>query len=103
MIMKLPKSELAWRLAHYLEAGIEPPARCISNPSLTEGEMMSADEIEEFIKDSVATLRILADKQSPRFPDVADIFRADLAYLVKVGSLDEAEYNELTNDANLRF
>ena len=101
--MKQPKSELAWRLSDYHAAGVEPPTRCVSNPSLTEGEMMTLDEIEEFIKDSIATLRILSDKHSPRLQDVTDTFRADLAYLVKVGSLDQAEYNDLTNDANLRF
>ncbi|HEX3082242.1 MAG TPA: hypothetical protein VHQ86_03230 [Candidatus Saccharimonadia bacterium] len=101
--MKASKSELAWRLADYKKAGLEPPMRCISNPDLSEGEMMTADEVEEFIKDSIATLRILADKKSPRFDEIAASYKADLAYLVEVGSVDEAEYNDLTNDANLRF
>ncbi len=98
-----PQSELAWRLSDYLAAGIEPPARIISNPDLTEGEMMTADEIEEFIKDSIATLLILFDKHSPRYADLVAIYRADLAYLATVGSLNDDTYEELTSDDNLHF
>jgi hypothetical protein len=98
-----PKSELAWNLSDYEAAGQEPPARVRSNPELTEGEMMSAEEVEEFIKDSIATLRILADKKSPRYNELVEIFRADMAYLVEVGSLDEDDYNGLTESSNLHF
>jgi uncharacterized protein with ATP-grasp and redox domains len=101
--MTRPVSELAWVLADYLEAGIEPPARIVSNPELTEGVMMTADEVEEFIKDSIATLRILADKGSARLEDLTEMYQADLAYLVEVGSLGEDDYNELTSPDNLRF
>lgn len=101
--MTRPESELAWVLADYREAGVEAPARCVSNPELTEGEMMSADEVEEFIKDSIATLRILADRHSPRLDEVTASYKADLAYLVEVGSLGEDDYNELVHSDNLRF
>lgn len=97
------RSELSWKLKDYEQAGVEPPARIVSTPDLTEGEMMTADEVEEFIKDSIATLRILSDKGSPRFEAVADMYRADLAYLVNVGSLDQEDYNDLVHPDNLRF
>src|SRR5437879_994358 len=95
--MNRPKSELAWRLADYEAAGVEAPARIASNPERTEGEMMTAEEIEEFIKDSIATLRILADKGSDRLAMLTEQYIADLTYLLKVGSLDEDEYNDLVN------
>lgn len=98
-----PRSELSWRLADYDAAGIEAPKRIISNPELTEGEMMTADEVAEYIKDSMATLRILADKNSDRYHELVDAYRADLAYLVEVGSLDEDHYNDVTHESNLRF
>ena len=99
----MTNSELSWRLSDFRDAGVEPPARCVSNPDLTEGEMMSADEVEQFVKDSVATLRILADKKSPRLADITASFHADLAYLLKVGSLSEDDYNDLTSPDNLHF
>jgi hypothetical protein len=101
--MNLPASELAWRLADYLEAGVEPPSRCVSTPGLTEGEMMTTDEVEQFIIDSIATLRILSDHDSPRVDEVITNYQADLAYLLEVGSLTENDYNELIRPDNLQF
>jgi hypothetical protein len=65
--------------------------------------MMSDDEISEFIKDSIATLRILSDHHSNRFEAVAAAFKADLKYLVSLGRLDDDDYNDFTHDNNLRF
>lgn len=99
----MDKSELAWILADYIAAGQEPPARIISNPDSTEGEMMLEEEVEEYIKDSIATLRILSDKQSPRYADIRAAFVTDLAYLVSLGRISDDDYNELTHPDNLRF
>lgn len=97
------KSELAWKLKDYTAEGAEPPARIASNPDMTEGEMMTDDEIEEFMKDSIATLRILSDKQSPRFDDILENYQADLRYLADLGRISDDDYNELTHPDNLRF
>jgi hypothetical protein len=98
-----PESELSWQLSDYIEAAIEPPARIISNPELTEGEMMTAQEVEQFIIDSIATLRILSDHASPKLEEVTANYKADLAYLVEVGSLSESDYTDLIHPDNLRF
>ncbi|HUD11006.1 MAG TPA: hypothetical protein VMS08_01225 [Candidatus Saccharimonadia bacterium] len=97
------ESELSWHLSDYIKAGAEPPARCISNPELSEGEMMSADEVEQFIVDSIATLRVLSDHNSPRMQQITTDYYADLAYLLEVGSLTESDYNELIHPDNLHF
>ena len=68
----MPKSELEWKLADFRAAGVNPPSRCVSNPELTNGQMMTEAEVEEFIKDSIATLRILADKRSPRLAELTE-------------------------------
>jgi hypothetical protein len=96
-------SELSWHLADYQAADVEPPARCLSHPDQTEGEMMTEDEIEEFIKDSIATLRILSDKRSPRLAEVQATYEADLAYLASLGRISQDDYNDLTQPGNLRF
>ena len=101
--MAQPTSELLWRLEDYRKAGHEAPARVVDNPQLCEGDLMLQDEVDEFIKDSVATLRILSDKDSPRYDDVAATYFADLAALLKLGRIDEDEYNELIDAQNLRF
>jgi hypothetical protein len=101
--MNHPKSELAWILADYQAAGREAPARIKDNPELTEGQAMSAEEVDEFIKDSIATLRILADKHSHRYQELAATYRADLKYLNQVGNLAEDEYLDLTDESQLHF
>lgn len=101
--MTKPVSELAWKLADFRAAGVEAPIECVSNPDLTQGELMSASDVEEFIKDSIATIRILDDKHSKHLDRVLKNYHADLAYLVSVGSLSQDDYNELTHPDNLRF
>lgn len=97
------KSELTWTLAEYEEAGREAPESVASTPEMCEGDLMSNEEVEAFIKDSVATLRLLHDKQSPRYEAVVEIFMADMQALVELGRLEEDEYNELIAPSNLRF
>jgi hypothetical protein len=98
-----PHSELSWKLADYLAASEEPPARIIDNPEQTEGEMMSDDELAEYLKDSIATCRILLDKRSPRFEELVANYVADLNFLMSIGRIAEDDYNELTEPDNLRF
>jgi hypothetical protein len=99
----MAKSELTWTLEDYQAAGIEAPEQIRANPGLCEGDLMSNDEVGEFIKDSIATLRILSDKDSPRYDEVEGIFLADMLSLVQLGRLGEDEYTELTDPSNLRF
>ena len=101
--MKTPVSELSWILSDYRAAEVDPPARCVSHPDRTEGQMMTDEEIEVFIKDSIATLRILADRKSPRYTEIQQNYHADLAYLVKLGRIGQDDYNELIQPDNLHF
>jgi hypothetical protein len=96
-------SELAWKLTDYQTNHTDPPARIVSNPMSTEGEMMTDDEVEEFIKDSIATLRILSDRHSTRYAEILETYRTDLAYLTELGRISEDDYNELTSPDNLHF
>ncbi len=97
------KSELAWTLTDYEAAGVEAPESVKSTPELCEGDLMTNEEVEELIKHSVATLRILWDKKSPRYEEVVGVFKNDMLALVQLGRLEEDEYNELIDPSNLRF
>ena len=96
-------SELSWNLAGFKSAGVEAPDRVREFPDMCEGELMTNDEVEEFIKDSIAALRILADKQSPHLGSVSSGFKNDMATLHELGRIDQDEYNGLIDDINLRF
>ena len=97
------KSELLFKVADYEAANRDVPTELAANPQLCDGDLMTADDVEAFIKDSIATLRILADKRSPHYSRVYANFQADMAALVTLGHIQEDEYNDLTDDTNLRF
>ncbi len=99
----MKQSELSWILSDYEAAGIEPPGRIREFTTMCEAELMTGDEVEEFIKDSIATLRILSDKQSLRLEAATTSFKADMATLFELGRIEEDEYNGLTDEINLRF
>ena len=101
--MSQPLSELAWQLADYQAAGIDPPGRLVRDPELTEGQVMSDEEIQAFITDSIATLRILSDRGSKRYDAIYENYRSDLKYLTSLGRMSEEDYNELTSPGNLHF
>lgn len=94
--MKLPESELAWKLADYRRANIEPPERILASPQATEGELMTSAEVADYLADSIGVLLVLLDDGSARFGAVRVAFEADLAYLLKVGKITPDEYNDIT-------
>ena len=96
-------SELSWTLTDYEAAGMEIPDSIREFPEMCEADLMTSDEVEEFIKDSIATLRILSDKHSLRMEAAASSFKADMTVLLEFGRIEEDEYNGLTDDINLRF
>lgn len=95
------KSELAWKLADYQNAGVEPPEELIVDPTLCEGEMMTLEDVAGHIKDSTGTLMILLDHNSTRFEETRLAFLADLAFLLELGKIDPDEYNEITSSEEL--
>lgn len=98
-----PKSELAWTLADYRREGQDAPGRVESNPHQTEGQMMSDEELEQHLSDSVQTVMILRDKSSERAQEVWQLFVDDLDYLHSIGRIDDDQYNELTDVTNYDF
>lgn len=97
------KSELSWRRNDYAKAGHEIPERLINDQESCEGELMSEDEIAEYVQDGIKTCLILKDKNSPRFEQVQEAFFADLAFLKSIGRMDEDEYNEIIKEDNYTF
>lgn len=99
----VPKSELAWTMQDYQAMGDEAPDRLMELPESCEGELMTDEEVQEFIRDSVATIMILADHGSDRTEMMLDTFIADLDFLMAIGRISEDEYNELSNTENYSF
>lgn len=94
----MPSSELAWKLGDYESGGIDPPDRLAAHPSACEGELMTQPEIEDYLADGLRALMILRDNRSEHYHRVRQLFQADLDFLLKIGRIDEEQYNELTNE-----
>ena len=89
------ESEFAWKLVDYKKHDVEPPERIIENPELTEGDMMTEDEIEEYFKDSLAVMAVMRDSNAARANQVRGMFLTDLAYLRKINRIEDSLYDEL--------
>lgn len=80
---------LSWRLKDYHNSKIEVPARIRENSQKTEGEMMSEEEIENWMIDSLKTLEILEEENADVFARIYKGFLADLEYLGELGKIEE--------------
>ncbi len=98
--MEKSDSELAWRLADYRARGIDPPDRIMAEPDRCEGEMMTDDEVAQYIDDTLRLIYFLAYKKSDRLEPVTQAFFIDLRFLVAIDRLSLADYHEIINPEN---
>lgn len=69
----------------------------------TELKAMTEEQVWEYIRDCVATLKVLNDTQSAKLEQVHNDYLQDISTLHELGRLTEDEYNELKDDAIMRF
>lgn len=68
-----------------------------------ELKAMTEEQVWEYIKDCVATLKVLNDAGSSKLEQVHNDYLKDISALYELGRIDEDEYNELKDDAIMRF
>ena len=68
-----------------------------------ELKAMSEEEVAEYLRDCVATLKVLNDSGSAKLEQVHNDYLQDISSLYELGRLTEDEYNELKDDAIMRF
>lgn len=68
-----------------------------------ELKAMTEEETAEYLRDCVATLKILNDSGSSKLEQVHNDYLKDISSLFELGRLTEDEYNELKDDAIMRF
>ena len=68
-----------------------------------ELKAMSEEEVAEYLRDCVATLKILKDNGSAKYEQIYNDYLTDIKSLHELGRLDEDEYNELNDEALMRF
>lgn len=73
------------------------------NMHKNELKAMTEEQVWEYIRDCVATLKVLNDTGSTKLEQVHNEYLKDISALHELGRIDEDEYNELKDDAIMRF
>lgn len=68
-----------------------------------ELKAMTEEQVSEYLRDCVATLKVLNDMGSSKYEQVHHDYLKDISGLYELGRLSEDEYNELKDDEMMRF
>lgn len=101
--MKGSKSELAWKLADYLEAGVPPPELIVQYPQSCEGELMTKEEVEDWMALSLKTLIVVREEDPELFEDLCAGFRQDVEFLLGLGRLPDEARDLINNPDNFKL
>jgi len=97
------RADLSWKKKDFEAAGQEVPAKLTNDEVHTEGELMSEDELAEWLKDTQATFSIIKQGDPKRFEDLFQAFLLDIHYLRKIGKITEEEASEITKKERFDF
>jgi len=96
-------STLAWTKADYENAGEEIPDELTEDDLHTEGELMSREDIDDWLTLTHKTFLILGENSSDRFEKLYDEFVIDVHYLEELGKITPEEATKLLNKDNFTF
>jgi len=97
------KAFLSWTLEDYQIWQIDPPSCLINNPNLTEGEQLTEKEIEDWIINSIQTLKILKETEKKIFDIIYKGFILDIEYLIKIERIDKDVLDFVLDKSNFDF
>lgn len=84
-------STLAWTKADFENAGDEIPEKLIEDDIHTEGELMSREEVDEWLADTYQTFIVVHEQNPEAFDKLYDEFVVDVHYLLELGKIDSEE------------
>lgn len=91
------KPYLAWKLEDYQDANEEAPSILFDFPEKTEGELMSEEDLANWVIDTRKTFRVVRDQDAEVFNRLYQDFILDVEYLTKIGKIDEDTADEILN------
>ena len=97
-----PISTLAWTRADYENAKEEIPDFLLEDDLHTEGELMSHDEIADWIVDSMKTFRVLGEEDDATFDKLYKEFEIDIHYLLELGKIEPEEAATILKKDNFK-
>jgi hypothetical protein len=96
-------STLAWTKADFEKAGEEIPESLEEDDIHTEGELLSREEIDEWIGDTYKTFCIFHEQNPVLFDKLYDEFVVDVHYLQELGKITDEEASTILNKNNYSF
>lgn len=94
------KPYLSWCPKDYEAWDLEIPNVIIDNPGKTEGEMMSEEDIEAWLKESFRVLLVVKEENVDLFQKLHNDFIQDINYLYEIEKID-IEALEKLKDATI--
>jgi predicted RNase H-like HicB family nuclease len=95
------KANLSWDLEDYKNLSEEPPG-CL-NFGKTEGEAMSEEEVEEWMRQMIQCLSILREDHPIKFKEQYSYYLLDLDYLYSLGKINQEDYEKLKTQEIFNF
>ncbi len=89
------KSDLAWTKADFLVAKLDVPDELVDDDIHTEGELMDAKKVSDWIIDTQKTFIILKQKNPKLFEALYQKYLIDIHYLTELGKITEEDADNL--------
>jgi len=97
------KACFAWEIDDYEVWGLEPPTCLLDNPLLTEGQIISQEELENWFMDSIKTLKVLKETDSKNFQKIYQGFILDIKYLHTIKRIEKESLDFVLDKNNFEF
>jgi hypothetical protein len=96
-------STLAWTAADYENVGEDIPELLVNDFIHTEGELMSREDLDDWLAVTHKTFLILGENSSEQFEKLYNEFVIDIHYLEELGKITQEEATKLLSKNNYIF
>lgn len=103
MKKEFKKPFLAWKKQDFIDNNQEIPSKLIEDDFHTEGELMSNEEILQWISDAEATFCVVREQDEKMFEKLTEEYQRDLEYLAEIGKINKELIPDILNKENFHF
>jgi hypothetical protein len=96
-------SDLSWTKADFLNAGIEVPDELEDDNIHSEGELMNADKVSDWIIDTQKTFCVIKQENPDLFEKLYQKYVIDIHYLTELGKITEESMDDLVKIENFQI
>lgn len=97
------KPYLSWTKQDFIDHNQEVPEKLLIDDVHTEGELMTNDEIVQWITDTEKTFCIIKEQSESMFKKLYEDYKLDLEYLVEIGKIEKDVIDNILDNDNFHF